>query len=298
MKKNIFAILFVFLLVPMMAQAVQYAGYEDVVPANNYSYSPATGISATDAVTNELNRVNRQLAQAKKERAEMTLKQDVTNRSLAGALHLGAETFKDVQEVKATTKSNAEAIKIVDGALNSMGRQHFYGVVIMIVIGLLVGGIIIALIARSRRNVDLRVSQVGDEVNCRANEILAAVREVQASVNAVPEAVHAYFNPAPLDVVVAGHRVILNQPTEVISRKAYQILRVEDNIDASVTPATFALNEISDRNRAIDSLKRTMRDHFSGKLADLAKAGSASAKLTEELIKHLQTTKQLAITKL
>jgi len=128
-------------------------------------------------------------------------------------------------------------------------------------------------------------------------------KRIEKKVDDVPTktatAVNA-FNRNPLDVVVGGHRVILNQDQEVLDRKAYQVLLVDEDIDPSITPATFQLHEISDRNMAIDSFKRTMREHFNGKLEKLAKNGNAAAALTEALIEHfgINGTKKLEVKKL
>ncbi len=128
-------------------------------------------------------------------------------------------------------------------------------------------------------------------------------KRIEKKVDDVPTktatAVNA-FNRNPLDVIVGGHRAILNQDQEVLDRKAYQVLLVDEDIDPSITPATFQLHEISDRNMAIDSFKRTMREHFNGKLEKLAKNGNAAAALTEALIEHfgINGTKKLEVTKL
>ncbi len=133
--------------------------------------------------------------------------------------------------------------------------------------------------------------------------IYIRTKRIEKKVDDVPTktatAVNA-FNRNPLDVIVGGHRAILNQDQEVLDRKAYQVLLVDEDIDPSITPATFQLHEISDRNMAIDSFKRTMREHFNGKLEKLAKNGNAAAALTEALIEHfgINGTKKLEVTKL
>jgi len=120
--------------------------------------------------------------------------------------------------------------------------------------------------------------------------LLLAIRSVGQKVDAVPAKtatkVNA-FDAEPIDIDLPGKKVIFHNSPDATARKVYQILLVDADVDSTVTPETFHLEERKSRNAAHESLRRTMKEHFSGKLARLAAGGDTAAKLTEALIEHL-----------
>lgn len=118
---------------------------------------------------------------------------------------------------------------------------------------------------------------------------------LRRDVKGVAKDVHDYFDRSHLMVTVGGHQVTFLQDKEVLDRKTYQVLMVREGDDTSAAPADFELNEISDRDRAKDSLKRTMREYFNGKL--IASADAASVQ-TVNLVKFYEGNGRLIITKI
>jgi hypothetical protein len=124
------------------------------------------------------------------------------------------------------------------------------------------------------------------------NRIEDKVDEVDVKIDDIPTNMVNAFDRSPLNVAVSGHNVVFLQDEETLNRRVYQILLVEDDVDPTVTAADYELQVRGDRKKAEDSLRRTMREHFNGKLA--AKTDAASL-LTVKLIAYYKGTGKLSI---
>lgn len=290
MKK--FLVILIMVLVPT-AQALGF-GYSQEQPDSQsaYSYDSATSeemLSAVNQASAKVDAISRKLEKQNVAQKEMNgVVMTLANNQGKMATELGKINDK-VDETKSAL--HAEAKGLGEQATNNAWLNGGLIALAVIILGVLgYWGFL-----RIRRNINLRTCQIGDAVE----NVLKAVNDGFAAAPAqISEAVHAFFNCAPLDFNVAGYNVIFNQSAEATGRKVYQVPFVDADVDPSITVATWSMHEVCDRNRALDSFKRTMRDHFSGKLAEQAKAGSVSAKLCIKLITSLIATKQLVITKL
>jgi len=157
MKRILIALIFVFGLVHV-AQAFEVIGEEQVIPTNNYSYSADANQLATDVLEKELKGVNGKLSKIRKQSEKQG---EVTNRALVTVIRLGVENAKDMQEVKSS-------VKVID----SLGRENFYEMLGVIAVVLLVGGVIIVLVVKNRRNSELRVSQMAGAIEVQGKNLL------------------------------------------------------------------------------------------------------------------------------
>lgn len=138
----------------------------------------------------------------------------------------------------------------------------------------------------------------GVEKKVQGNTVM--VQEVFTSVVAIPQKtadIVLAFDAKPLEVTVKGHKATFQQDAAALDRMAYQVLLVKDDV-VGITPETYELEEVSDRKKALDSFRRTMREYLNGTLEELAGNGDSKAALTVALIEKFKDTKRLEIIKL
>ncbi|KKP96214.1 MAG: hypothetical protein UR99_C0022G0002 [Candidatus Moranbacteria bacterium GW2011_GWD2_36_12] len=170
----------------------------------------------------------------------------------------------NVNEVKA-------AVKAVDSSILWM--------TIAIVVVIVVMGLGIVLLLKKGLN---RVEGKVDNIDVKIDDIPADTAERVLA-----------FDRSSLNVVVGGHDVVFLQDDDTLNKRVYQILLVDENdITPATTPVTYELQVMARRDKAEDSLRRTMREYLNGKLA--AKTDAASL-LTIKLIAHYESIGKLSI---
>ncbi|HBU10636.1 MAG: hypothetical protein US57_C0013G0014 [Candidatus Moranbacteria bacterium GW2011_GWC2_37_73] len=293
MKKFLVSFVFIFLLVPM-AQAFSVPEEVQVMPSPNTPVAyPEVSPSFTlgdvkKAVNKGMGRVNKKIAALK---AEIIKKDTETAKSVDA---LGQKIDGQTSEIKKI----GEGVKSLDNKLTgkggefeksrnvmwSVGKELSDSIALYLVIAavvIVVLGLVCFILLKKTLN---RVEDKVDNIDVKIDDVpINTANRVNA------------FDRSPLNVVVSGHNVVFLQDEDTLNRKVYQILMVEDGVSSMDTPATYELQVRANRDKAEDSLRRTMREYFNGKL--IAKTDPASI-LTLNLIKHYESTGKLSIVKL
>lgn len=287
MKKFLVSFIFVFLLVPM-AQAFSVPEEVQVVPSPDApivypEVSPSFTLGdVKKAVNKGVGRVNKKIAALN---AEIAKKDTATAKSIdqqTGEIKKVGDGVKSLDN-KLTNEKTGEFKKMRDNIWsagkelnNSIGLYLIGMSVLLIALGLWA----VIFFKKTAKRIEEKVDNVDEKVDDVPAE---TAKKVLA------------FDRSPLNVVVLKHNIVFLQDEDTLNRKVYQILMVEDGIDPTETPATYELQVMARRDKAEDSLRRTMREYFNGKL--IAKTDPASI-LTFNLIKHYESIGKLSIVKL
>ncbi|HAV11796.1 MAG TPA: hypothetical protein DCX32_04640 [Candidatus Moranbacteria bacterium] len=268
--KKIVGIIIMLIMVWTLAPLAQGFAAEDISSlGGSTGYAPsyeATQVEI-DALTKEVRRAEKQMAAA---RAAAKREAEITNRALVTVVRLGAENFKDAKDNKKAVGEVDRKIDIVDGAVNSLGWLTLYGMIILLVAGIIIAAVCMVWSGRRNRN---HLGQSLEPVTTGLAENRVAVDNLSTRVAAVetqlsdmPERVAKAVRkaePVTLDISDVCGKNLKYTPPITADGERYVMLHVPESVTRPVTDPSKIIRSESSGNvgKLKDSVRRSYKEY-------------------------------------
>ncbi len=295
--KRILALLSVFFFVICavpVAHAFEYAGQEQVVPAQ-------TSI-AVDQTANELKKLRGELGGTK--RVVSALKKEEAKRTASEenlakqTKELGETAVSSLQQNAAANAAMTNSVASLKTNLNKFGSKvdevnsSVYGDYIVLGFIIIVALVTILFVLVSlQRNLRREIRESATAVEQAVEQVVVQARD--HIVNEVPNRTATAIrtlDSSPFEFEAAGHQVTYKSPAEGIAEGYYLTLHVPK--DMAGDAAIYHRDHETNRGVARRNIRKTMQQYFEGKF------DAPEYELQKKLIEHLKSTGEISYRKI